>query len=127
MQEKDLTSGALNTLASGMSNARSVAVDATTVFWAQGQWNGSETIQSIPRGGGATTQLSAAGAYVIALDASYVYAADNHDGEILRVPKAGGIVEILASGQPHPFDVAVDGEAVYWSSETDAKVARVLK
>ena len=81
----------------------------------------------MPRGGGATIQICAAGAYVIALDASHVYAADNHDGEILRVPKAGGTVEILASNQPHPFDIAVDGTAVYWSSETDAKVARVLK
>ncbi len=127
LKEKDLAGGTLNTLASGLSSARSVAVDATHVYWAQGQWNGSETIQSMPRGGGAATQLSAAGAYAIALDASYVYAADNHDGEILRVPKAGGIVEILASSQPYPFDIAVDGLAVYWSSETDAKVARVLK
>jgi hypothetical protein len=64
---------------------------------------------------------------VIAIDSSHVYAADNHDGEILRVPKAGGVVEILASGQPWSFDVAVDDVAVYWSSETNAKLARVLK
>ncbi|MBN2493302.1 MAG: putative metal-binding motif-containing protein, partial [Deltaproteobacteria bacterium] len=130
--EKDLSGGSLSALAQGIQAQgtfpmHSVRVDASHVFWAQGPYSGLETIQRLDRAGGNQVQLSAVGAYALALDQAYVYAADNHDGEILRVPKAGGLVEILASGQQFPFDVAVDDTAVYWSSEIDAKVARVMK
>ena len=36
-----------------------------------------------------------------------------------------GSVEVLATGQNFPFDIAVDAEAVYWTSEIDAGVSKV--
>jgi hypothetical protein len=36
-------------------------------------------------------------------------------------------VEILATGQPFPFDIIVDATHVYWSSEVDGGVDRIAK
>jgi hypothetical protein len=123
----DLTGRSLASLVAGQNNPRSVAADATHVYWATGPWGGAETVQRVARGGGAVEPLASAGAFALALDATHVYAADNYGGQIWRVPKGGGPIEVLATGQPYPFDIAVDASAVYWSSETNAAVAKVPK
>jgi hypothetical protein len=121
----DLSSRTLLPLVSGQSSPRSVAADATHVYWATGPWGGVETVQRVPRGGGVVETLATAGAFALTLDATHVYAADNYGGLIWRVPKGGGPVQVLATGQPYPFDIAVDDTAVYWSSETTGGVAKV--
>jgi hypothetical protein len=120
-------SGPATALAGGRTDPRHVAADATHVYWAEGPWGGAETVQRILRSGGAPEQIAAEGAFAIALDATHVYATDNHDGQVWRVPKDGGTVEILAAGLTYPFDIVVDDVAVYWASETTAEVQKVAK
>jgi hypothetical protein len=124
--QQDRLVGRPTQLAMGLTSPRSVALDRTHVYWVTGPWGG-ETLQRVPIGGGRMEPLGVRGAYAIALDDLYVYAADNANGEIWRVPKAGGPTEVLATGQPNPFDIAVDDVAVYWTSEVTAEVSRVVK
>jgi hypothetical protein len=125
--QQDLAGGTRTTLASGLTSPRSVAADATHVYWAAGTWGGGETLQRIARGGTTIEPLPGVGAYAIALDATHVYVASNHDGTIWRVLKAGGTVEMLATGQPFPFDIALDATTVYWASESTGQLAKVAK
>ena len=115
-------------LASGLVSPRSLAVDTTHVYFATNTWAVDEAIRRVPRTGGPVELLDdTGGAYAIAIDATHVYAADGAGGTIFRIPKTGGTPEVLATGQPYPFDIVVDNDAVYWSSETDASVAKVAK
>jgi hypothetical protein len=125
--ELDLSVGTPTVIAQGQISPRSAAVDSMNVYWAAGPWGEAETVQRIPRGGGEVVQLAAAGAHAIALDDNCIYAADNYGGQIWKMAKTGGDIQVLATDQPYPFDIAVDDSAVYWSSETDATVAKVPK
>ena len=53
----------------------------------------------------------------LAVDANYVYftvLGDESDGTVDRVPKGGGEVETLASGQIRPWGITLDDARVYW-------------
>ncbi|HET6582883.1 MAG TPA: hypothetical protein VFG69_05540 [Nannocystaceae bacterium] len=64
----------------------------------------------------------------IAVDATHVYFTDTSAGTILRASIAGGEVDTLVMGQAAPYDLAVDGEAVYWTNFAEAgSVQRVAK
>jgi hypothetical protein len=123
----ELASSTQTTLASAMTSPQSVVIDATHAYWVTGGWTGTETVQRIPRAGGAVEPLTSEGASRIALDATHIYAADGHDGVVWRMPKSGGAVERLAAGQPSPWDIAVDAVAVYWSSEANGSISRLAK
>ena len=64
--------------------------------------------------------LAASCAGGIALDADNVYwiAGGNaaSGGTINEVPRTGGAVRVLASGQSNPVGPAVDASAVYWGT-----------
>lgn len=61
--------------------------------------------------------VSAAGTSgYLRLDDKYVYFTDTNAGDILRVPKTGGAVQILATAQPNPFQLAVDDSSVYFTA-----------
>ena len=38
-----------------------------------------------------------------------------NQGAVVRVPRAGGRLDVLANGQPFPFALAHDDERVYWT------------
>jgi hypothetical protein len=125
----DLTSGTTTTLASGRSEPRGVKADATHVYWVEGNWSSAQTVQRIPRAGGAIEPLSSGDAMDIALDATDIYVADGRGSTIWRMPKAGGTPQVLVMGGPaaHPWDIALDAVAVYWSNEGDGAVGKVAK
>ncbi len=52
----------------------------------------------------------------IALDETYVYFPCEKDGSIRRVPKAGGAVKTIATGQINQDDITVGETFVYWAS-----------
>jgi len=118
-------------LASGRSHPRSVVADDTNVYWAEGVWDQPDNLIAFaPSGGGTVESLTSAGdasVFWITLDDTHVYASDNYGGTVWKVAKAGGEIEVLAEDQPYPFDIEVDGAAVYWSSETTAELFRVAK
>jgi len=123
---------ALITLASGRTIPKSVAADDTDVYWAEGHWDQADNaVYRAPHdGSGPITNVTTAGSasvYAIAIDDTDLYAADNYGNTIWRVAKSGGAPEVLASGQPYPFDIALDADAVYWTSETTAQLYKLDK
>jgi hypothetical protein len=128
LYELELASPPEVTMASGLNAPRSVAVDATHVYFATGNWGVDEAIRRIARGSNVVELLDGVGgAYAITLDATHVYAVDNHGGDVYRIPKDGGVPEVLVAGEPYPFDVVVDSDAVYWSSEVGSAISKVAK
>jgi hypothetical protein len=63
----------------------------------------------------------------ITTDATNVYFTDTGDGSVNVVPKAGGAVVQLATGQAKPLSIAVDDTYAYWSNNLGGAVVRTLK
>jgi hypothetical protein len=88
--------------ASAQPSPRSLAVDATTVFWT----NDDGTVVKLDKGApGTTPTVLAAGQHSplsLALDAEYAYWASPGDGAIRRVAKGGGAVETIADASAIP-------------------------
>jgi hypothetical protein len=99
---------------SGLISA--VAMDDTTIYFA---WN--DSISSVPKDGSAPArEIGETGsAYIegIAVDGTDVYVTDLVGGTIGRIPKGGGVVETVATGQLRPWGIAVDDARVYWANQ----------
>ena len=98
--------------------ARRLAADPTHVY-AIG-YDGLD-VTRIDRASGATNVLATSPAMPrasdIAVDDTHVYWATGvASGFVVRVPKVGGAVEIIASQIDVPWGIAVDDDAVYWST-----------
>jgi hypothetical protein len=108
-----------------------LAIDDLNVFAAT-----TPEITSVPKAGGAAQSVAPNwNAMAIAIDTTYVYWAeipDEHSGSnIMRAPKAGGPVEMLASSQPVTQRVLVDAVSVVWANSgvgaSDGNVMRLAK
>ncbi len=104
-----------------------VAVDATSVYWADAIGSVLKCATSGCSGtptvlGSSAQQGMSSG---IAIDATNVYWSNQGAGTIMKVSKTGTGSTTLASAQASPLGVAVDGANVYWTNNTDGTVMRV--
>jgi hypothetical protein len=118
-------------LASGQSSPADLAVDSTSVFWADFVNPGA--VYKVSIGGGAITTLSSGdnSPNRVALSGKNLYWADtggipSTSGKIQVAPTAGGTVTTLASGQDTPVGIAVSDTNIYWGSYSDGTVISAL-
>lgn len=103
-----------------------VAVNATHVFWGNGQ---DKTIKSVPLGGGSVVTLATgvARAKVFKLDANALYWTDWEAGQVMSVPLAGGTPKVLASNQEYPSGLAVNATHIFWTTEGYSNPGTVMR
>ncbi len=87
-----------------------LAVDGASVYFSDGA-----RVLSVPKGGGAGTQLAAAAANRLALDDGFVYWTNPAAGLVQRVGKGGGAPTTLASGLRSPLGIRIKDGFVYWT------------
>jgi hypothetical protein len=115
------------TLATPGGYGSGIAVDATNVYWANGQ-----CILAIPLAGGSTMTLATADqSSQVALNASNVYWT-SYLGELDAMPLGGGSITTLVSGTTSgniypPNFLALDGASVYWTTQTNNDTSTVVK
>ncbi len=112
-----------------------LAVDGERVFWVEtpfafvqpekGQILGFDA----SAGGEVDVLASDHNAFDLAADASYLYWTDLLEGEsaILRVPRAGGVVETVVGRGDGPDWFAIADDSVYWLSAETSSVLRSPK
>ncbi len=88
------------------------------------------TVWVVPRDGQAPARALATGQVqprTLTLDDTHVYWFEASSGSITRVPKTGGVPEILATGQAGAGGMALDGDHVYWTNGPSGTVHAVPK
>lgn len=124
-----LAGGVPTTLASGLDEPNSLAVDGTNVYWTDAQ---DGTVKAVPLAGGTVTTLATGqnGPGSVAVNGTHVYWVDSGDpnlanGSVNEVPLGGGSVTALATGQHLPFALALDGTNVYWTETQAGNVNKI--
>lgn len=74
----------------------------------------------------AAVAIDAAGSFIYVASRGTA-AASYADGTVVKVPRGGGPVTILARGQAQPSSVVVAGAYVYWANTYDATIRRAPK
>jgi hypothetical protein len=93
----------------------SLAADGTTLYLGTNDGR----VLSLPKAGGATTTLigsdvgGATDKSSVAVDGDYVYASNLWDAQIVRVPKTGGKIEVIADHLIDPGVMVMDATYVY--------------
>jgi hypothetical protein len=103
--------GAPVTIASGITKATAIAVDATRVYWTRRD----ALVEAVAKSGGAVTIVAKVTSSGLALGDSNLFFATT-DGSVVSVPKAGGPAELLASINGGGTDVAVDDQNVFFTT-----------
>ncbi len=62
----------------------------------------------------------------VAVAGDWVYFTAKADGLVARVKKTGGVVELLASGQPLPVGLAIAGSRVWYGNQTGVGALRAV-
>ena len=113
-------------LATPDSAGQGIAIDAETIFFAT-----SPGILRMPRAGGAASTVTAAFAWHVAVDESFVYWTDgvSESGgySVNKAPKLGGSTTTLATGTGAYLSLAVDDGCVYWANLYGGTISRAPK
>jgi hypothetical protein len=119
-------SGAVTTLASGLSGATNLVADATYLYSIEVAAGFSHIVR-VPLAGGPVQVIAsdspAALAVPIAIDAAHIFWARTSPsmGEVVEAPIGGGAPTVLASASGQtPVSIAVDGSNVYWSTDSSS-------
>lgn len=101
-------------VASGLSMARSIVLDATNVYWTE---MGSGAVKKAVLSSGTVTTLASGqnSPFGIAVDANSVYWTEYGSGKVKKTGLNGGIVTTLATGLDSPANIVVDAAGVYWT------------
>ena len=100
-----------------------VAVDATSAFWTN--QNGGQVMSALLDGGEPRALAEKQHPYGIAIDATHVYWTNNlAPGSVVRVPKQGGAVEVVADAQSLPYGLSLAAGVLYWVNAGDGSVLR---
>jgi hypothetical protein len=112
-----------------------IAVDATSVYGPVPYLGSKSGIWRWPVAGGAhDTVATGQTPNYLAVDATNLYwtsfsivggMAQDHQGTVLKMPKAGGAVTTLASGLGGPQRIVIDATTVYWTDDVDNTIMKV--
>lgn len=125
-------------VAAGQFNGAALAVDATSIYTVVNNdevagalvaYDKVTGVKTVLATGEKSFMLSATQTKCsLAIDATHVYwtsgdgaASGELLGRVMRIPKAGGMKEVLADKQPGAYGVAIDGAFVYWTTSTAIK------
>jgi len=125
-----LAGGDATTLVSTGDNLYPIAVDDTNVYWLDST---SGSLNEVRHDGTAPLTLATGPSFPtgdVSTDGSNVYFAIGDpvspgSGTIMAVPRGGGPVTTLASGQNNPVAIAVAGASVYWIDFDDKTLMKV--
>lgn len=97
-----------------------IATNATTVFWADGDFPSGSVDSVATSGTGRATIAQVDEPIGVAIDATNIYfstfgSSDNAVGTIVKQPLGGGASIVLASGLSTVGPIAIDSTTVYWS------------
>lgn len=114
---------------------RGIAVDATSVYGPVPFLGSKSGIWKWPVAGGAHAEVvTGQTPNYLAVDATNLYwtspsivggMAQDHQGTVLKMPKAGGAVTTLASGLGGPQRIVIDATTVYWTDDVDNTIMKV--
>jgi len=88
-----------------------LASDGEHVFWVS-----DLTLRKLPPAGGPPIDVGPVDGETMALDATHAYFAGGIRGTILKLPKQGGSLETIVTGEKEPTSIAVDSSGVYWGN-----------
>jgi len=108
-----LSGGASITLVTGFSSPSDLALQSGTVYFVTDSDAG---LYSVPVAGGEMTTLASSGGSGLAVDEDNVYFGQ-HDGRIVRMPRAGGAETVIGIGPWAATDIALTSKSVYWSAQ----------
>jgi hypothetical protein len=117
--------GAVANVATGQTLPIAIAVDSTTVYWANSGCTlaGCEpAVMAVPFGGGTPVAVAsglakASSLTTLAVDGANVYWGTS-DGRVMKAPNGGGAATTLAFYETNVLQMVIDATSVYWATGT---------